>query len=372
MEYEERVIACFKGLAIGDAVGKQTETLPHADVQKWYPGGITGFHGRPGDIIPRYAGKRYQWRIGETTDDTEQTIAVARALLREGHASPGALASHAAIGRELLRCKKSVHPGLSIWTFQQIGNPARIASEGDGCGAAMRVAPVGVSCSPDRLDDLIRGAHECAIPTHGGQLAICAAAAVACAVSAALDGRSPSEVLRAALQGSKEAEALRPWKGAATITASIQKIHSDLIGRNRLVVDEVAQQYFPDRPQNIVPLAISLALITQSAEETALFAANLGGDSDSVASIGGAIAGALRPETVNQKWFEGREFDKRGRPSCGSSFTRGHAEARVAQRSGARRRFARFVSLMPVRPSGPPKPPATAVNPGERRNPRRA
>ena len=87
MEYEDRVIACFKGLAIGDAVGKQTETLSRADVQKWYPGGLTGFHGQPGDVIPRYAGKRYEWRIGETTDDTEQTLAVTRAVLRGGHFS---------------------------------------------------------------------------------------------------------------------------------------------------------------------------------------------------------------------------------------------------------------------------------------------
>src|SRR5258706_401373 len=108
MDYEERVIACFKSLAIGDAVGKQRETLSRAAVQKWYPGGLTGFQGRPGDVIPRYAGKRYQWRIGETTDDTEQTIAVARAILRDGHVS------HTEIGKELLQCKKSVHPGVSI------------------------------------------------------------------------------------------------------------------------------------------------------------------------------------------------------------------------------------------------------------------
>ena len=47
-----------------------------------------------------------------------------------------------------------------------------------------------------------------------------------------------------------------------------------------------------------------VALITGSAEETALLAANLGGDSDSVASIGGAIAGALNPASVNDGWFE--------------------------------------------------------------------
>src|SRR5580704_4192951 len=118
MRFEERVIGSFKALAIGDAIGKQTETLAWADIQKWYPGGITGFHGQPGAIIPRYAGKRYEWRIGETTDDTEQTIAVARALLREGEAS------HVAIGRELLGCKKSAHPGVSLWDFLQVGDPA--------------------------------------------------------------------------------------------------------------------------------------------------------------------------------------------------------------------------------------------------------
>jgi ADP-ribosylglycohydrolase len=70
------------------------------------------------------------------------------------------------------------------------------------------------------------------------------------------------------------------------------------------VADDIAQQYCPDNPENIVPVAISLALITESAEETALLAANIGEDSDSVASIGSAIAGALCPERVNERWFE--------------------------------------------------------------------
>jgi ADP-ribosylglycohydrolase len=52
----------------------------------------------------------------------------------------------------------------------------------------------------------------------------------------------------------------------------------------------VACRCFPDKPENKVPLAISLAVITKSVEETILLAANIGGDADSVASIGGAIA----------------------------------------------------------------------------------
>jgi ADP-ribosylglycohydrolase len=179
----ERVVACFKALASGNAIGKQTETLSHPDVRRWYPDGISGFHGRPGDAIPRYGGNaRYEWRIGETTDDTEQTIAVARSLL----GSHGV--SHTAVGRELLKCRKSIHPDLSMWAFHRLDDPSRIASEGDGCGAAMRVAPVGVLYSPERWDELVRGAYESSIPTHGGSLAICAAAAVAGAISGALQG----------------------------------------------------------------------------------------------------------------------------------------------------------------------------------------
>jgi ADP-ribosylglycohydrolase len=298
MLLQDRVVGCFKALAIGDAIGKQTETLSRADIKRWYPGGVTGFHGRPGDIIPRYAGKRYEWRVGETTDDTEQTLAVMRALLRKGHAD------HRAIGQELLLCKKSLHPGVSLWAFVQGGDPSRIASEGDGCGAAMRAAPVGVIYASSGVDVLAQGAYECAIPTHGGQMGICAAAAVAGAVSAALDGRPIGEVLAVSVEASKEGESLRPCREGSTIAASLRRIYADLAERRHLIVDELANEYFPDKPENIVPFAISLALVTQSAEKVAMLAANIGGDSDSVASIGGAIGGALHPDTVNEEWFE--------------------------------------------------------------------
>jgi ADP-ribosylglycohydrolase len=40
----------------------------------------------------------------------------------------------------------------------------------------------------------------------------------------------------------------------------------------------------------------------QSAEAATLVAANVGGDSDSVASIVGAVLGARFPESVNDEW----------------------------------------------------------------------
>src|SRR5207249_5348497 len=146
----DRILGCLKGIATGDAIGKQTETLSHEQVLHWYPHGIRGFEDTPGAIIPRYAGNsKHEWRMGETTDDTERTLAVARAIITEGSVA------HVSIGREMLRCTKSVHPGVkSLWEFHQAADPTRIARNHDGCGAAIRVAPEGVFYTSNRLDDL--------------------------------------------------------------------------------------------------------------------------------------------------------------------------------------------------------------------------
>ncbi len=170
-----RIVACLQGVATGDAIGKQTEGLSPQAVRRWYPEGVRGFEGPPGSTIPRYVGNaKREWRIGETTDDTERTVAVARAILTDGDVR------HVTVGRELLKCEKCVHPGVrSLWEFHQAGDPARIAEGHDGCGAAIRVSPVGILYRSHRLNDLVRGAREASISTHAGHLAIAAAAVLA-------------------------------------------------------------------------------------------------------------------------------------------------------------------------------------------------
>ena len=48
-----RILACLEGIATGDAIGKQTETLSREGILRWYPDGIRGFEGTPGSTIPR-------------------------------------------------------------------------------------------------------------------------------------------------------------------------------------------------------------------------------------------------------------------------------------------------------------------------------
>lgn len=295
-----RIVGCLKGIATGDAIGKQTETLSRESVLRWYPQGVRGFQGPPGSIIPRYIGNsKRQWRIGETTDDTERTIAVARAIIAERNVS------HASIGREMLGCTKSVHPGVrSLWEFHQAADPTRIATAHDGCGAAVRVAPVGIFYTPDRLDELVNGAREASISTHGGPLAIAAAAATAAAVSAAIDEASPHEVFELAERAAARAE--ERWSGgsAHAFANAIRTLHDTLARLPALRPAEVASLCFPNQPMTIVPLALGLATTMPSAEDAILLAANIGGDADSVASIAGGILGAMYPYTVNQRWYE--------------------------------------------------------------------
>ncbi|PYR92240.1 MAG: hypothetical protein DMF84_14110 [Acidobacteria bacterium] len=296
---KRRILACLKGIAIGDAVGKQTETLSREGVLRWYPDGVRGFEGPPGTAIPRYVGNAKRvWRIGETTDDTERTIAVARAILEDGDVR------HRSVGRELLKCTKSVHPGVtSLWEFHQAGDPARVDQRHDGCGAAVRVAPVGILYRSDRLEDIVVGAHEASIPTHGGPLAIAAAAATAAAVSAAIDGAPPPEIIGLAQRAAAQAERQRSGWMDTSFGEALRIIHADLGRHSELQPQDVAARWFPEGPLTIVPLALALGTVMQSAEAAILLASNVGGDSDSVASISAAILGARYPETVNDEWY---------------------------------------------------------------------
>jgi ADP-ribosylglycohydrolase len=298
MTEKDRILASLQALATGDAIGKQTENLSRDDIVRWYPAGVRGFEGRPGTIIPRYAtNRKRRWLFGETTDDTERTIAVARAVLRDGDVR------HVSVGRELLTCRKSVHPGVrSLWEFHQEADPTRVALTHDGCGAAVRVAPVGILYRSDRLDDIVDGAFQASISTHGGPLALAAAAATAAAVSAAIDGADAPEIVTFAQAAAERAEQKCSGTRDTLFARAITSIHDDLSRMPELTPDAIARGHAPTQPLTIVPLAIALAAVMDAAAAAILLAANVGGDSDSVASIAGAILGARRPGTVNEDW----------------------------------------------------------------------
>ncbi|GAA4831323.1 ADP-ribosylglycohydrolase family protein [Paenibacillus vulneris] len=295
----QRITACFKGIATGDAIGKQTESLQYEEIREWFPNGINGFEGEVGMVMPRYKGKHYDYRFGETTDDTEQTLAIAKVIVE------GLPITHTAVGKQLMLCKKSNRLTLALGRFQEQGDPSRVTFEGNGCGAAMRVAPIGALYSSAKIQDLLSSVFEASIPTHGGRIAISGASAVAAAVSAAIDNKSPEEVLQHSVLAARNSEKYRPEGSEDPICIAdlILQIFDDLASEKDTSLDRIKEKYMPWKTPYIVALAINFAVLTKSADKTILLASNLGGDTDSVASMGAGIAAAMFPETLNNSWY---------------------------------------------------------------------
>ena len=109
--------------------------------------------------------------------------------------------------------------------------------------------------------------------------------------------------MRASRRRRAEASGRRPRR--PVVRECVRAVHRDLACCPPLRAEEVAACCFPNQPLTIVPLALALATLMQSAEEAILLAANVGGDSDSVASIAGGILGAMYPNTVNKEhWYQ--------------------------------------------------------------------
>ena len=71
-------------------------------------------------------------------------------------------------------------------------------------------------------------------------MAICAAASVAVAISAAIDAKPAEDVLNLAIEAAEKAESYRATVGRMTIAASIREIYDDLSRLNAPSVDYLA------------------------------------------------------------------------------------------------------------------------------------
>ena len=145
---ESRALGALYGLAVGDALGMPTQSLPRARIVAAYGGLVGTFEPAPPDH-PLAAGLP----AGSVTDDTEQALLLAR-LLIEG----GGRVDPAELARRLLAWERSMRERGSLdllgpSTRRAIGELLAGADIdlagrlGVTNGAAMRIAPVGIASS---------------------------------------------------------------------------------------------------------------------------------------------------------------------------------------------------------------------------------
>ncbi|MCX4727671.1 ADP-ribosylglycohydrolase family protein [Streptomyces sp. NBC_01020] len=293
----DRALGALYGLALGDALGMPTQVMSREDVVRVY-GSITGFEPAQHDN-PVSAGMP----AGSVTDDTDQAVIVGRLLVEGGgHIDPLRFAAELLAWEKEMKAKGSfdlLGPSTKA-ALDAVAGGADIKEAGrygTTNGAAMRVTPVGIASAVQPLPRFLDRVVESCQVTHDTNVGIAGAAAVAAAVSTGVAGGTLDDAFAAAVTAARAGAARGNWIAGADISARI--------GWARELVSGLDEAEALDRivaligtsvaSQESVPAAFAvLALTGGDPWRSTLLAANLGGDSDTIAAIAGAVAGSVR------------------------------------------------------------------------------
>jgi len=317
---ESRIIGSVVCAAIGDAIGGATEGWSHEAVMEHWGGFVTG----PAPMRKQVTiSPQLERGNGRFTDDTLMTHLMIETIAELGrHIDAFDLADvfvpkmafdikwipelqveSNVLTRVFLAEKYLV---LKLWSVK---NDPREAGVGNivNCGAAMYASPVGLinAGRPERAYDeaiSVFGAHQ---SSYGRESAGVLAACVAEAASP--QGSSVEKVLQVAQDLAKDgtrdaifsvleaANDFEDWREAVTSGKIRQAIAPfDTVGEKYRDPEMGAKM--PSRTKSIEELPVALAMLSISGgnpRETILGGTNYGRDADSIASMGGAIAGAL-------------------------------------------------------------------------------
>jgi len=330
---EDKIVGCLTGAAVGDALGGATEGALPDQIRQRYAGWVDGpappFHpdwqtARP--TAPYHKGD------GHITDDTLLTHALIRVYTRKrDHLDAYDIAEHLIpdlVGRptfvpDLERETVAFHR-LALAERFMVGRlmhghaDPREAGVGNivNCGAAMYMAPVGVVNAGNPAGAYaeaieIAGAHQ---SSYGREAAGVFAAGVAAAMTAAA---TVDDVVAACLELAKDgtrsaieavcstAQRYTDWREAlAPLRAAMAPF--DTVGEDYRNPGLGARR--PSRLHSIEELPIALGMLVVArgnAREALLGATNYGRDADSIATMVGAMAGALGGSAaVPAEWTE--------------------------------------------------------------------
>jgi len=292
----QRALGALAGVAVGDAMGMPTQTLSTDDIARLY-GPIEGFRDASPDQ-PVSAGLK----AGTITDDTEQSLLLARHLVARG----GGM-DQQAWADELLAWERETHArGVNdllgpstkrAIAALQAGVPANEAGRsGTTNGAAMRIVPVAIATPSVPLSSLVDAVEDSCRLTHATSEAIGAASAVAAAVSAGIEGAGRAEVLKIALAAAAEGERRGEPPVNGSISARIAEALALAEGRRgRDAALAIAHQVGNSvSALQSVPMAFAiLKLADADPWAAALFSAIIGDDTDTIGAIACGMAGAI-------------------------------------------------------------------------------
>ena len=298
-----RAHGALAGLALGDALGMPTQAMSPEQIRAVY-GRITGLV--DGDASQPYAPGM---PAGSVTDDTEQALLIASLLLRGRGSSSGRVAlnavefAHALLAWEDSMIERGSLDLLGPSTKAALErvrageDPLTVGGEGTTNGAAMRVTPIGIAVSTEDPEAFAEAVWSSCRVTHATRQGFQSAALVAAAVSMGIDAaRSPSPDLRSLLWKAVTYVDSLPERGAwapdpdvvAATRRAMQLVANPASSSLECLVEQVGTSV---ASAHAIPMAFAL-LARDPSPQALLDAANIGGDTDTIGAIAGAILGA--------------------------------------------------------------------------------
>ena len=298
MNHEARFRGLLLGTAVGDALGLPLEGLSPRRARRLFPGQLRM------RLLPG---------IGLVSDDTEHTLLVAASLLRHPD-DPAAFARDLARG---LRWWLLALPGGVGWATLRAGlklwlgfPPGRSGVYSAGNGPAMRVAVIGAYLADG--GNPLPHVRAATCLTHRDPRALCGALAVARVAANIIRDQPPGRRgLLACLRDCGPAD--REWR--SRLARLGQALRGDWPPA-RLAAAYGLQAGVSGYIYHTVPMAIYCWYQHRGNFRGAVTAAvSLGGDSDTVAAICGALAGLEVGEAgIPRDWLVGLRDWPRGRP----------------------------------------------------------
>ncbi len=298
-----KILGGLIGGAAGDAMGAATEARTREQIIQYFGHEVTDFETPPMDTFA--AGSK----AGQVTDDFSSAYFIARHVVDAG----GTIAIKAIKEALIEWSKHSIFfdrfagptTRLAIYEFEgkevDESGKAKLATRQATNGSAMRISPIGLM-NPGNLDAAIADAVRVTMLTHDNYLAISGACAVAAAVSRAMmEDADVYNVVRAGLYGAVEGEKIgRDIARDAAGPSVVKRMEVALeigfgSGTSKEKAIDIADKIGTGlHVSESVPSAFGMfAANGGDAMGTIISCVNAGYDTDTLATIAGAIAGAF-------------------------------------------------------------------------------
>ncbi len=297
---KDKFIGCMRGPHVGDALGMPVEGSEYKTIEEKYSEIREMLNARMG--------------AGTYTDDTEMMIGIAESLVECKGFNGRDMADRfvklynpeRGYGGGTVRALSLIKEGID-WNFAG----ERVFGGGSfGNGSSMRIAPIGAFYY-DKSDDLRKIAYESSNITHAHPYGKEGASLQAFAVAKAINS-DPSEELE---KQSFVSDLIKFVSEEGKLYKAKLKHIKELLECEPDKAEVINRLGNDSSAPNSVPTAIySFISHSHDFEGSVSYAVSLGGDTDTIGAMTGAISGAYHGKSgIPQRWLDVLENGERGR-----------------------------------------------------------